>query len=270
MKRMMLYFGSFNPIHNGHIALAEWVVEQDLCDELALIISPQNPLKESSLLAPDLARLEMAEVACAASRYPDKIKPSAIEFLLPRPSYTIDTLRYLSENFGNEMTFSVLMGGDLVEQLDQWKEYEQLLAEYKIYVYPRTGYSIEKFSKQITYLAEAPTFDYSSTQVRQTIETGGDASQLIAPAVMGYIRQNNLWSSEHYFERLDNAIEEDATNVALLMERGQAYFRRNEWGKALNDFGRVLEIEPKHTEAQQLKEMIYEILQFRYTDLYNP
>ena len=85
MKRMMLYFGSFNPIHRGHVALAEYAVEQGLCDELALVVSPQNPLKEADAQAPELDRFEMAEIACAHSKYPDRIKPSVVEFLLPRP-----------------------------------------------------------------------------------------------------------------------------------------------------------------------------------------
>ena len=93
MQRVMLYFGSFNPIHNGHIRLAEYVLEQGLCDMVTLIISPQSPYKSLLELAPELNRFEMAETACQASKYPDKIRPSVVEFLLPKPSYTIDTLR---------------------------------------------------------------------------------------------------------------------------------------------------------------------------------
>lgn len=89
MKRVMLYFGSFNPIHKGHIALAEYAVEKGLCDELVLVVSPQSPYKQAEELAPEMDRFEMAETACAASRYPDRIKPSVVEFLLPKPSYTI-------------------------------------------------------------------------------------------------------------------------------------------------------------------------------------
>ena len=114
MKRVALYFGSFNPIHKGHIALAEWVVEQGLCDELIFIVSPQNPLKEQKELAPEFSRYEMCEMACQASRYPDRIKVSAVEFVLEKPSYTINTLRYLRENFGAEMQFSILLGADNV------------------------------------------------------------------------------------------------------------------------------------------------------------
>ena len=136
MKRVMLYFGSFNPVHKGHIALAEYAVTQDLCDEVVLVVSPQSPYKEAAELAPEMDRFEMAEIACAASEYPDKIKPSAIEFLLPKPSYTIDTLRYLQQNFGSEMQFSILMGSDQIARLDGWKEYEKIL-EYPVYIYPR-------------------------------------------------------------------------------------------------------------------------------------
>lgn len=138
MKRVMLYFGSFNPIHKGHIALAEYAVEKGLCDELVLVVSPQSPYKQAEELAPEMDRFEMAEAACAASRYPDRIKPSVVEFLLPKPSYTIDTLRYLAENHGADMEFSILMGADQIERLDGWKEYDRIL-EYPVYVYPRRG-----------------------------------------------------------------------------------------------------------------------------------
>ena len=107
----MLYFGSFNPIHNGHIALAEYVIEQGLCDMVTLIISPQSPYKLEAEQVAELARFEMAELACQGSKYPDRITPSAIEMLLEKPSYTINTLRYLEEVAGDRMEFSILMGG---------------------------------------------------------------------------------------------------------------------------------------------------------------
>lgn len=113
----MLYFGSFNPVHRGHIALAEYVVGQGLCDEAVLVVSPQSPYKQAAELAPEMDRFEMAEIACAASKYPERIKPSVVEFLLPKPSYTIDTLRYLKENFGSGMQFSILMGSDQIARL---------------------------------------------------------------------------------------------------------------------------------------------------------
>ena len=159
MKRVMLYFGSFNPIHKGHIALAEYAVEKGLCDELVLVVSPQSPYKQAEELAPEMDRFEMAEAACAASRYPDRIKPSVVEFLLPKPSYTIDTLRYLAENLGADMEFSILMGADQIERLDGWKEYDRIL-EYPVYVYPRRGERVDRFPGRITVLEDAPLQDF--------------------------------------------------------------------------------------------------------------
>ena len=128
----MLYFGSFNPIHKGHIALAEYAIEKGLCDEVVLVVSPQNPLKPAGQQAPELDRFSMAETACAASKYPDKIKPSVIEFMLDKPSYTIHTLRHLTENYGTQMRFSILMGDDLVPQLPEWKQYREIIDNYLI------------------------------------------------------------------------------------------------------------------------------------------
>ena len=138
MKRTLLYFGSFNPVHRGHIALAEYAITTDIADQVILIVSPQNPHKQSVDLAAEFSRYEMCTAACQASKYPEQILVSAVEFTLPRPSYTIDTLRFLSENFGDQMSFSILMGADNIARFDQWKEYEQILASYPILVYLQT------------------------------------------------------------------------------------------------------------------------------------
>ena len=193
MKRVALYFGSFNPIHKGHIALAEWVVEQGLCDELIFIVSPQNPLKEQSELAPEFSRYEMCEMACQSSRYPDRIKVSAVEFVLEKPSYTINTLRYLRENFGSEMQFSILLGADNIENFDKWREYEEILSDYRLLVYPREGYSVEKFADKIKFLADAPLFDFAATDIRKEIAEGKNFTDKVCPAVVKYIIQNNLY-----------------------------------------------------------------------------
>ena len=193
MKRVALYFGSFNPIHKGHIALAEWVVEQGLCDELIFIVSPQNPLKEQSELAPEFSRYEMCELACKASRYPEQIKVSAVEFVLEKPSYTINTLRYLRDNFGTEMKFSILLGADNIENFDRWREYEEILRDYPLLVYPREGYSVEKFADKITFLENAPLFDYAATDIRKSISEGKDFRNRLCAGVANYIIQNNLY-----------------------------------------------------------------------------
>lgn len=193
MKRVLLYFGSFNPVHRGHIALAEYAVESNIADEVILIVSPQNPHKQSDELAAEFSRYEMCQAACQASKYPEKILVSAVEFTLPRPSYTIDTLKFLSENFGDKMAFSLLMGADNVERFDRWKSYEQIVESYPIFVYPRRGYAVEKFADRVTVLAGAPLFDYSATDVRTAITEGGNISEMVIPEVESYIKLNKIY-----------------------------------------------------------------------------
>lgn len=269
MKRVMLYFGSFNPIHKGHIALAEYAVEKGLCDELVLVVSPQSPYKQTEELAPEMDRFEMAETACAASRYPDRIKTSVVEFLLPKPSYTIDTLRYLAENHGADMEFSILMGADQIERLDGWKEYDRIL-EYPVYVYPRRGERVDRFPGRITVLEDAPLQDFSATQIRGRIGRGEDVSQMLDKGVAEHIRRKGLWNPTARKSALTAQIAADPENTALYMERGKLHYRLNEWGAALNDFNRVLQADDSHAEARQYAQMVREILEFRYKDIYNP
>ena len=269
MKRVMLYFGSFNPVHKGHIALAEYAVEQGLCDEAVLVVSPQSPYKAADELAPEMDRFEMAEIACAASKHPGKIKPSVVEFLLPKPSYTIDTLRYLKENFGSEMEFSILMGSDQIARLDGWKEYEKIL-EYPVYVYPRRGEPAEGFEGRITLLADAPLQYFASTNVRNRIGRGEDTSEMLDEGVAAYIRRKGLWSPAARIAALTARIAETPDDTALYIERGRLHYRMGEWGPALNDFNAVLRIDAEHVEARQFARMVQEILEFRYKDIYNP
>ena len=194
-QRVALYFGSFNPIHNGHIAIAEHVVDQGLCDMLVMIVSPQNPLKQAADLAPDLARFEMVEAACASSKHPVRIVPSAIEFVLPRPSYTIDTLRALEQERGDDMEFSVIMGGDLAKQLPRWKEWQTLLQNYPIYMYPREGVTSTPYP-EITMLEGAPELPFSSTDVRERLKRGESIDDMVPAAVAKYIADNGLWKKQ--------------------------------------------------------------------------
>lgn len=269
MKRVMLYFGSFNPVHRGHIALAEYVVGQGLCDEAVLVVSPQSPYKQAAELAPEMDRFEMAEIACAASKYPERIKPSVVEFLLPKPSYTIDTLRYLKKNFGSGMQFSILMGSDQIARLAGWKEYEQIL-EYPVYVYPRRGEPAEGFEGRITPLTDAPLQDFASTDVRDRIGRGEDVAAMLDEGVAAYIRRKGLWSPATRIAALGAQIAAEPGNTALLVERGKLHYRMGEWGPALNDFNAALRIDDTHVEAKEFARMVQEILEFRYKDIYNP
>lgn len=272
MQRVMLYFGSFNPIHNGHIALAEHVLDRGLCDRVVLIVSPQSPHKRQFGLAPELSRFEMAEIACAASRYPERIAPSAIEFLLPRPSYTIDTLRYLEQNNGHEMRFSILMGGDQIARFDTWKEAEAV-RRYPIWVYPRQGADTTALPEGMTLLDGAPLLDFSATELRERVQRGEPIDRCVARGVAEYIRTHKLWDPAAEIMTLTDAIGRggpDAEVAALHLARGKCYYRMARWGDAINDFNRTLALDATSVEAQQLLAMVREILEFRYKDIYNP
>lgn len=197
MKRVALYFGSFNPVHKGHIALAEWIIEHKKADEVVLIVSPQNPHKEISGLAPEFNRYEMCGMACAESKYPELIKVSAVEFTLERPSYTINTLRFLSENFGHEMEFALLLGADNVERFDSWRCADEIKRDYEIIVYPRRGYEVKDMECRCEYLADAPLFDFAATDIRKAIAEGRTPSEMLSSSVIKYIEQNRLYTTDN-------------------------------------------------------------------------
>ena len=266
---MMLFFGSFNPIHNGHIALAEYAVEQKLCDEVALIISPQNPFKQNWELAGEMDRYSMVEIACKNCRYPEQVKPSVIEFLLDKPSYTVNTLQYLNENFGSDMEFSILMGTDLINQLPLWREPEKIIAGYDIYVYPRPEVEMEFKTERTVFLKDAPQCPYSSTEIRDRLERGDDVSKMLDSEVIAYIKQQGLWTLARKISTLTATISQQES-AELYIERGKCYYRQNEWGSAINDFRKAEELKPELVEARQFREMVEEILEYRYKDIYNP
>ena len=266
----MLYFGSFDPIHKGHVALAEYVIDEGLCDETALVVSPQNPFKTDTLQTDEMQRFEMAVIACADSKYPERIRPSVVEFMRPKPSYTIDTLDYLTQSYGEQMEFSILMGSDNVDRLDEWRDYRRILDTYRIYVYPRRNAEATKFLDRITMLADAPLVDFSSTDVRAAAERGEELAPMVGARVAEYIRSRRLWTSASRIAGYTALIERNPDCAALYVERGKCYFRHNEWGSAINDFRRALKLDPDMAEAAQFIEMAEEILAFRYTDIYNP
>lgn len=268
-REMMLLFGSFNPVHRGHTALAEYAIERGLCDEVAMIVSPQNPFKQNMALASEMDRYSMVELACKATRYPERIHASVVEFLLEKPSYTINTLRYLEENNGHQMRFSILMGSDLINTLPEWREAEAIIAGYDIYVYPRPDEELRYSTQRTTFLADAPQCDFSSTEVRHRLESGDDVSRMLDGEVIKYIRERGLWSIEGKIERLTALIEQGAT-AEHHIERGKCYYRLNEWGRAINDFRRAEALDAECVEAVQWRKMSEEILEYRYKDIYNP
>lgn len=192
MRRVVLYFGSFNPIHKGHVAVAERVLERGLCDEVWFVVSPQNPLKPKAELIDEHHRLNMVRLAAEASRYPDRMKVCDVEFDMPRPSYTIDTLEELGRRWP-EVQFAMLVGTDIVGQIERWKRWEEIVSRYKIYVYPRRGY-VGDGDARFEALEGEPFEDCSSTEVRRALSEGD--SDMIAEPVKNYIKEHQLWITQ--------------------------------------------------------------------------
>lgn len=186
-----LFFGSFNPIHLGHLIIAGYILEYSDLDELWFVVSPQNPLKEKESLAPDHLRLDMVRNAIPAGN--KRIKVCDIEFSLPQPSFTIDTLNALTRMY-NEREFVVIMGSDSIKNIAKWKEYLQILNSFKIMVYPRKGFRTtnQKMSKNIV-LVEAPIVELSSTMIRRAIHEGKDVSFFVPANVIPIILENQLY-----------------------------------------------------------------------------
>ena len=171
MAKVGIYGGSFNPVHFGHVGLAKWVIENTDLDELWLLVSPNNPLKSAGLLAPEAERL--AAVQEAVKDIPH-VKASDFEFALPRPSYTANTLRELHKKYP-EHEYTLVIGEDNLAIFDQWREWEYIASNFRVFVYPRRGsskiedlrFKIEDFLSLI-FLKDAPLFDISSTAIRRS------------------------------------------------------------------------------------------------------
>lgn len=192
MKSIGLFFGSFNPIHLGHTQLAEYIFEYSGVDEIWYIVSPRNPLKEQSELIDEHLRFRLIEMATEGKDY---LKVSDIEFNMPKPSYTINTLQALSEKYPED-NFILLIGSDNMQIFDQWKDYQTILNEYSILVYPRKDFDYEPFEEiypDMQILEEAPFFEISSTDIRELIKNNQDASQWLHPDVYQFIKENSLY-----------------------------------------------------------------------------
>jgi len=196
MAKIGLYFGSFNPIHIGHTAIAGYMTEYTALDQVWFIVSPQNPLKKKETLLADHQRLYMTQLAIGDN---DRLKASDIEFKLPVPSYTIDTLTYLKEKYENH-EFSLVMGEDNLLTLHKWKNAVKLVSNYPIYVYPRP-YSekipsllLEKvLSAADIHKVDAPLMEISGTFIRNGIKAGKDMSYFLAPPVWKYIQEMHFY-----------------------------------------------------------------------------
>lgn len=184
-----VFGGSFNPVHAGHISLAREVVARKLADKVMMVMSPLNPLKEdpASLIDDDL-RMEMLRIACLP--YPE-LEASDIELSMPRPSYTIDTLRRLAGSNPGD-SFRLVIGADNWECFDRWKDYREILRDFHPIVYPREGCAMPGEDSQATPMW-ADLLPVSSTMIRQRLITGEPVNNLLPPAVLDYIRANGLY-----------------------------------------------------------------------------
>lgn len=190
-----LYFGTFNPIHVGHLIIANHMAEHADLDQVWMVVTPHNPLKKKSTLLADHHRLEM--VFLATEDFP-KIKPSDIEFKLSQPNYTVNTLVHLEEKFP-EHTFSLIMGEDNLRSLHKWKNYEAILAHHDIYVYPRIANTADAGENSIfknhpkIHLIDAPVVEISSTSIRENIKKSKNVLPLLPSKVWEYIDHNNFY-----------------------------------------------------------------------------
>lgn len=185
-----LYFGSFNPIHHGHLIIANYMVQQTALDQVWFVVSPQNPLKPSAGLLNEYHRLFLVQIATEGE---PKLKVTDIEFRLPKPSYTVTTLAYLAEKYPTH-EFALVMGSDSFENLPRWKNYEHILENYPIYIYKRPGHEVTaQYDKAAITILKAPLLEISATHIRKNIKEGKSIRYLVPDKVMEEIERNSYY-----------------------------------------------------------------------------
>jgi len=185
-----LYFGSFNPIHTGHLIIAEHVLNYTDLDRVWLVVSPQNPLKPSVTLLGEYDRLHLVNLAIENS---NRLKAVDVEFRLPKPSYTITTLTYLTEKYPDD-EFTVIMGSDSFKNLPKWLNYEKLIRDYSFMIYLRPGFPIDSIRSDIkAEILEAPMLDISASFIRKNIKEDKSIRFLVPDNVFEYIQTNNYF-----------------------------------------------------------------------------
>lgn len=185
-----LFFGSFNPVHVGHMIIASYLVENTDVDQLWMVVSPQNPHKEKKSLANDYDRLHLVRLAIGDN---DKIRASNIEFDLPKPSYTIDTLTYLDEKYP-KYNFHLVMGGDNLASFHKWKNYEQILERHHIYVYQRPSYDLGPLQHhEKIHILDAPLLQISASMIRKMISEKKSIKYYVTEPVLEYLEQSSMY-----------------------------------------------------------------------------
>lgn len=185
-----LFFGSFNPIHAGHLIIANYMANHTDLDQVWLVVSPHNPLKEKSDLINIYDRLEMAKLALEQA---ENIRVSDVELKLPQPSYTIDTLTHLHERYP-EHQFSLIMGSDNLVSLKKWKNYELILRDYHIHIYPRPGFNNQELAQHPSVtITNTPLMELSATFIRKAFKEGKNIRFFVPDAVLQFIESKNLY-----------------------------------------------------------------------------
>ena len=187
-----LYFGSFNPIHIGHLIIANHVLNETPINKIWFIVSPQNPFKESKTLLNEFDRLHLVRLA---TQDDNRIKCSDIEFNLPKPSYTSNTLTFLSEKYP-EHQFSLIMGSDSYQNLDKWKNYETIINNYPVYVYKREGHEIKKTFDKEAVILNAPIIQISASQIREHIKSAKSIRYLVPEIVREEIESRKFYKQK--------------------------------------------------------------------------
>ena len=190
-EKIGLFFGTFDPIHNGHLRIAKYITEEKLAHKVWLVVTPENPIKLRNKISSFNHRFNMAKIA--TEKY-DNIMPSDLEVNLKKPNYTINTLEYISNKLNN-IEFSLIIGEDNYKIFDTWKDYEKILSNYKIFIYPRKGTLKENphiINENAMYIG-GPRIDLSSTNIRNIVSKNLDPKDLISAKVMEYINSNKLY-----------------------------------------------------------------------------
>ena len=190
-EKIGLFFGTFDPIHNGHLRIAKYITEEKLADKVWLVVTPENPIKVGSKISSFNHRFNMAKIA--TENY-DNIIPSDLEVNLKKPNYTIDTLEYISNKL-KHIEFSLIIGEDNYKIFNTWKDYKKIINKYKIFIYPRKGTLNENLHiiNENTMYIGGPRIDLSSTNIRNIVSKKSDPKDLISTKVMEYINSNKLY-----------------------------------------------------------------------------
>lgn len=194
MKHIGLFFGSFNPIHVGHLIVANSMLELTNIDEVWFVVSPQNPLKERQTLLADHHRMQMVRVAIDDNY---KMRACDVEMHLPIPSYTVVTLAHLSEQHPDKR-FSLIIGGDNLENFRRWRNYEYILEHYDLYVYPRPGCHPEDelANHPHVHMVDVPMMDISSSYIRKQIEEGHPPRYMLTDPVFNYLTEMHFYEKK--------------------------------------------------------------------------